>query len=675
MSLGMKLNPDQKSAVEHVHGPLLVFAGAGSGKTRVITNRISHMIQNSGVQAGSIIALSFTNKSAKEMESRLRKMMDRKSLRGIILSTFHALGLKILKEHITNLGYGANFLLLNPNDQEALVIQLLKNKKLDPKDFPPKDVLRKISLAKNTKEEYLDRLYSSSEPADIVARELYPVYQESLRDMNSLDFDDLILLPSELFRKFPEVAETYHKKYKYFMVDEFQDTNLLQYEFLTLLRGPNRNLCVVGDDDQSIYAFRGSNVQLILNFEKDFPDAKVVRLLENYRSTSVIIQAANSVIKNNKDRREKELYSRIQSLEKIEYYENMDEREEAIFVVGMIEDAYRKGTKLNQMAILFRTNFQSRPFEEELRMRNIPYKLVGGYNFFDRREVQDMISYLRIIANPKDESSLMRTINTPKRGIGQTSITRLYQESLGTGKSISEILETLIESPDYLPEIKAKVRGEIYNYHELIEKYRKKFAQAGKLAPILRELIIESGMEKEILAEETDEKIAKARIYNLSELVNMLSFFEDDPDREEKPNLFDFLARLALLMEDDEKDEENEDKRVQLLTIHQSKGLEFGNVYVVGIEEGILPNSRVVDEGNDVDEERRLFYVAMTRAKEKLFLTGAKTRRKYGESIDTNPSRFLDEIDPETIHLHRMSDGQSEGGIDFLKELEKLKAG
>lgn len=671
----MQLNPEQMEAVRHVKGPLLVFAGAGSGKTRVITNRIAHMIEREKIAASHIIALSFTNKSAREMEHRLRKMMDRKVLRGIILSTFHSLGLKILKEHIEVLGYNPNFLLMNGNDQEGLVTQLLKNKKWDPKDFPPREVIRRISLVKNTKESYLDRLYQSSNEVDIVSRELYPIYAQALKDMNSLDFDDLILLPSEIFRKHPDIAGIYHKRFQYFMVDEFQDTNELQYDFLTLLRGPHRNLCVVGDDDQSIYAFRGSNVQLILNFEKDFPDSKVVRLLENYRSTTMIIQAANSLIRNNKNRRPKELFSKVPSIEKVEYFETQDEREEAIFVVGMIEDAYRKGAKPNEIAILFRTNFQSRPFEEELRMRNLPYKVVGGYNFFDRREVRDMISYLRIIANSKDESSLMRTINTPKRGIGQTTLAKMYKESLETGMPLAEILGKIIESPDYLPDIKAKLRSEIYNYQELIEKYRKKFAQAGKLAPILRELILESGMEKEIQSEESDEKVAKARIYNMNELVNMLAFFEDDPDREGKVTIYDFLARLALLMEDDQKDEDNEDRRIQLLTIHQSKGLEFETVYVVGIEEGILPNSRVVDESEDVDEERRLFYVAMTRAKRKLFLTGAKTRKKYGESIDTNPSRFLDEIDPDTIHLHKYSDGGSEGGIDFLKELEKLKAG
>lgn len=671
----MELNPNQMEAVRKVEGPLLVFAGAGSGKTRVITNRIAHMIQNQKIQASKIVALSFTNKSAREMESRLRKMVPRTSLRGIILSTFHSLGLKILKEHIDKLGYSNHFLLLNSNDQEALLIQLMKAKKWNPKDFPPKEIIRRISLVKNTKNIYLDRLYESSNELDIVAREIYPNYIDSLKDTNSLDFDDLILLPSDLFHKFPEIAEMYHKKFHYFMVDEFQDTNELQYEFLTLLRGPHRNLCVVGDDDQSIYAFRGSNIQLILNFENDFPDSKVVRLLENYRSTSIIIKAANSLIQKNLDRRAKELFSSHYSEEKVEYFETQDEREEAIFVVSKIEEAQRKGSKLKDLAILFRTNFQARPFEEELRMRNIPYKVVGGYNFFDRKEVRDIIAYLRIIANPKDELALMRTINTPKRKIGEKSMAAMHNASIQNGSSLHDIMDKIIASPDYLPEVKSKVREEMYNYSELLDKYRKKFAQSAKLAPVLREFIQESGMEREIQIEETDEKVVKARLYNMSELVNMLSFFEDDEDREEKPSLFDFLARLALLMEDEPQDEEKEDNRVQLLTIHQSKGLEFETVFVVGIEEGVIPNSRVVDEGNSVDEERRLFYVAMTRAKRKLFLTSAKTRRKYGESMDTSPSRFLEEIDPTTINLQKLEDVSPDAGVDFLKELEKLKVG
>jgi DNA helicase II / ATP-dependent DNA helicase PcrA len=671
----MELNPNQLEAVRKVEGPLLVFAGAGSGKTRVITNRIAHMIQNEKIQASKIVALSFTNKSAREMESRLRKMVPRTSLRGIILSTFHSLGLKILKEHIDKLGYSNHFLLLNSNDQEALLIQLMKAKKWNPKDFPPKEIIRRISLVKNTKNAYLDRLYDSSNELDIVAREIYPNYIDSLKDTNSLDFDDLILLPSSLFTKFPEVAEGYHKKFNFFMVDEFQDTNELQYEFLTLLRGPHRNLCVVGDDDQSIYAFRGSNIQLILNFENDFPDSKVVRLLENYRSTSMIIKAANSLIQKNLDRRAKELFSSLYSDEKIEYFETQDEREEAIFVVSKIEEAQRKGAKLKDLAILFRTNFQARPFEEELRMRNIPYKVVGGYNFFDRKEVRDIIAYLRIIANPKDELAMMRTINTPKRKIGEKSMAVMHNASIHEGTSLHDIMDKIIASPDYLTEIKAKVREEMYNYSELLDKYRKKFAQSTKLAPILREFIQESGMEREIQLDETDEKVVKARLYNMSELVNMLSFFEDDEDREEKPSLFDFLARLALLMEDEPQDEEKEDQRVQLLTIHQSKGLEFESVFVVGIEEGVIPNSRVVEEGNSVDEERRLFYVAMTRAKRKLFLTSAKTRRKYGESMDTSPSRFLEEIDADTINLQKLEDASPDAGVDFLKELEKLKVG
>ncbi len=667
----MDLNSFQKEAVLHTEGPLLVFAGAGSGKTRVITNRIAYMIQEKKISASHIVALSFTNKSAKEMETRLRKMLPKMQLRGIVLSTFHSLGFKILKEHITNLGYNSHFLLMNSADQEDCIRSLLISEKVDPRDLPLKEIAKRISLIKNTRSRYLERFFNSDREVDVLAAKLYPLYEKNLKERNVVDFDDLILLPLRILTEFPEISGIYHKRFCYFMVDEFQDTNELQYEFLSHLLGSNRNLCVVGDDDQSIYAFRGSNVQLILNFEKDFPDAKVVRLLENYRSSDVIIKAANSVIQNNTDRRSKELYSRNFSTEKLEYYEAGNEREEASLVVGMIEDYYRKKIKPREIAILYRTNFQSRPFEEELRMRSLPYKVVGGYHFFDRKEVRDLIAYLRIIANSRDENSLIRTINTPKRGIGQGTLSRIHKESMESGDAIYRILEKICSNPDYLPEIKSKSRAEIYKYVELIELYRKKFRQDGKMATVLRELILDSGLEREILREESDEKVAKARIYYLNELVNMLSFFEEDPEREEKPNLFDFLARLAFLMQEEDKEEKEEDQKIQLLTIHQSKGLEFEIVFVVGMEEGILPNSRVLEETGSLDEERRLFYVAMTRAKTKLFLTSSKCRRKYGENIGREPSRFLSEIDPGTIVFKRHQDEIAT--MDFIQELEALK--
>lgn len=662
-------------AVNTIQGPLLVFAGAGSGKTRVITNRIAHMIQNKEISAGRIVALSFTNKSAKELSERLRKMVPREKLKGIILSTFHSLGLRILKEHITKLGYHETFLLFNGGDQESFVSELLKIKKIDPKKVPPKEILRRISYAKNTMGLSRNASLDVSEEFSLIAQELFPMYEEGLKEKNAIDFDDLILLPKRILHEFPEVAEAYHKKYQYFLVDEFQDTNQLQYEFLSLFRGKSDNLCVVGDDDQSIYAFRGSNVELILNFEREFPHAKIVRLLENYRSTQPIIEAAHSLIKNNKGRKEKQLFSRIQSDENVEYYETADEKEEAIFVASRIQSVLIKNEfQGNEIAILFRTNFQSRPFEEELRNRNIPYKVVGGYNFFDRKEVRDCICYLRYVANPKDDYSLLRIINYPKRGIGPTTVNKLQEEAFSKGISIFDVFLKIVEDVDYLTEVKTKVRQEIYHFVELVETFKKKFSLSPKLAPVLKEMITQIGFEREISIEESDEKVSKARIFNLSELVNMLAFFENE-EREEKPKIFDFLQRLALMMEDEPKEEEK-DRRVQLLTMHQSKGLEYDLVFLVGLEEGILPNSRVIEEGEAVDEERRLLYVGMTRPRRKLYLTAARSRRKFGEQIASDPSRFIKELSRDVVLYFPLEKEDREAEtLNFLEELEKLKVG
>lgn len=673
----MKLSPEQEKAVRHVDGPILIFAGAGSGKTRVISNRIAHLIENAGVPAGKIVALSFTNKSAREMEERVRKMIPRQKLKGIVLSTFHSLGLNILKKHIGLLGYKHPFLLMNQNAQEGFLTTLLIANKVELKKAKVSEILGKISRIKNSGLAYREYLDSSLVESDQVANLVYDSYQKSLKEQNSLDFDDLILLPGILLREFSEVREEYHKKYQYFMVDEFQDTNQTQYIFLRALMGENRNLCVVGDDDQSIYAFRGSDLSLILNFEKDFPEANVVRLLENYRSTSVIIQGANSLIKNNLSRRSKELFSSIPGGRKIRYLERMDEKDEAAYVVDCIREEMIKDARVgSQISILFRTNFQTRPFEEELRSRSIAYKLVGGYNFFDRKEVRDMISYIRLIANTRDDASLLRILNYPKRGIGPGSISLIHEKASQMGESLYEILFRVCESPDFIPNLQKKIQSEIYNFVNLIERTKKKFSTAPKMYYAFREFIQEVGIEKEILLEEKDEKVAKARTFNLSELVNMMSYFEENHDSPEKPTLFDFINRLNLLMEDENpSDEDKEDNRVQLLTIHQSKGLEFESVYVPGMEEGILPNSRVLTEESSVDEERRLLYVAMTRARKHLCLTGAANRRKFGEQTATQASRFLTEIDPETMDWVSNDEVRQQETEDFFAELEKLKTG
>ncbi|WP_039948500.1 ATP-dependent helicase [Leptospira fainei] len=671
----MKLNPEQEKAVQTVQGPLLIFAGAGSGKTRVISNRISHMVQDHHIPASKIVALSFTNKSAKEMAERVRKLVPRNLLKGIVLSTFHSLGLGILKKHIEKLGYKQPFLLLNQADQEGLITGMLVAQKIEPKRAQVSEILGKISRVKNSGPEYLEFLRTSINEGDLTAASLFQQYQDSLKEQNCIDFDDLILLPFRLLVNFEEVREEYHKKFQYFMVDEFQDTNRTQYEFLRALMGTSNDLCVVGDDDQSIYAFRGSDVSLILGFEKDFPAATVIRLLENYRSTDIIVSAANSLIRHNSSRREKELYSKVPGARKVKYVERIDEKDEAEWVADSIrEEIIKEARKGSQIAILFRTNFQSRPFEEAFRTRDMPYKVVGGYNFFDRKEVRDLISYIRLIANQKDDASLLRIINYPKRGIGPGSISLVHEKAGHNKESLYETLFRVCESPDFIPDLNRKVASEIYNFVNLIEKAKKKFSSSPRLFFALRELIADLGLEKEIVLEEKEEKVAKARIYNMSELVNMLAFFEENNESGEKPTLFDFINRLAMLMEDAPTDEK-EDNRVQLLTIHQSKGLEFESVYVVGLEEGILPNGRIATEENAVDEERRLMYVAMTRAKAHLCLTGAANRRKFGEQLSSEPSRFLKEIDSDTLDWLSNEETRQQETDDFLQELEKLKTG
>ena len=670
----MKLNPEQESAVRHVEGPLLIFAGAGSGKTRVITNRIVYLIQKKKIDPKHIVALSFTNKSSKEMRERVRKSLIKKEGRGLTLSTFHSLGLNILKKYIDRLGFHMPFMLQTPGDLESLLIDSLKQRKIDPKLFPPKLILSHISRLKNMGADYKRSLETSGKEIDLIVLDIFDEYVQILKNMNSVDFDDLILLPMKILRDFPEVKEHFHKKHKFYMIDEFQDTNQVQYEFIKLLLNDKNNICVVGDDDQSIYGFRGSNVNLILDFEKDFKNTKVVRLLQNYRSSMNILNAANSLIKNNTSRREKKLWSEIHHLDRPLYVERQNEKDEAIFVVDEIQNElikeHRQGSEI---AILFRTNYQSRPFEEELRLRGVPYKLIGAYNFFDRKEVKDLVAYIRVIANPKDEISLLRILNYPKRGIGQTSIGKIQQKSVDASMSVMDVLHKICEEPEFIPEIKRASAALIYEFLDLLHRYRSEFYTANKMTEVLRKFIKEIGFEKEISTEETDEKVMKARMLNLSELANMMSYFEEEWDSEGKPTLFDFIARLSLLTNDDDSNEKDaRDNRVQLMTMHLSKGLEFEVVFLVGIEEGIIPNSRVIDEGQTVDEERRLFYVGMTRARRKLFMTGASERKKYGESMPCQPSRFLDEISRDYLDVQSMRETTTPE--NFLEELERLKS-
>lgn len=604
------------------------------------------------------------------MRERVMKMLGKKKKRGLILSTFHSLGYEMLSRYIQLLGYRLPFILQSPYDLESILNDLMKRRKIDSKKINPTQLLSEISKIKNS-----SKVHESSDPEmNSILPIIFEDYKNLMLELNSIDFDDLILLPIRLLQNFDEVSHHYHKKFQYLMIDEFQDTNPVQYTFLKLLLGKNQNICVVGDDDQSIYGFRGSDINLILNFSKDFQNTKVVRLLQNYRSSQKILNAANSLIVHNQNRVQKKLWSKINGTIPVEYFETIDERDEAVFVVDQIEKEMLKNKRQrDQIAILFRTNYQSRVFEEELRMRSIPYKLIGGYNFFERKEVRDLIAYIRIVANPGDDVSLLRILNYPKRGIGENTVSKIHKKSVEEQTNLMDILKKICENSEYIEGIKSKTCSVIYEFVNQIEKFRKEIFHAPKMSEVLRKMIVEIGFERELSKEEIDAKVLKARMLNLSELVNMLTYFESEWDKEGKPSLFDFIVRLTLLMSDDESNRENDLKKVQLLTIHLSKGLEYEAVFITGLEEGILPSSKTLDDNFGIDEERRLLYVGMTRAKERLVLTGASQRKRYGESLDSSPSRFLDQISSEYIVKNYLNKGEEDSSSLFLEELEKLK--
>ena len=679
----MSLNPEQAEAVTSIHGPLLVFAGAGSGKTRVITHRIRNMVYK-GIAPSSIVAVSFTSKSAKEMRERLIAMMGRKESRGIVVSTFHAFGNRILQGNIRRLGYREPFTILDSDDQLGIFRDLYRSLKMDPDDAKKEGASFLVSLCKNSGQKVADWAASRALPfhEDLFVQ-LYEGYHRILRSINAVDFDDLILLPQQLFREHPDVLEKYHRRFRNYLVDEFQDTNPSQYKLLMQLAGHTRNLCVVGDDDQSIYGWRGADVGIIRNFEKDFPEAKTIRLELNYRSTQQILQAANAVVKNNSRRVQKVLRPTIAGGELLRLILTDNEEAEAEAVAAIIRDKISREKRTpGDFAILYRTNFQSRAFEQELRKQNIPLHVVGGYRFFDRKEVKDMISYLRLLANPADEVSLLRIINTPKRGIGEGTIQKMGQyideQSAKEGSRVSfyEVLQRMEPTPSLIQGIPPKQTAALHELLELIEQYRREFSRARKMAPVLAAFIKDLKFEAEFLRGGDNEQTAKARMLNLSEIVNMLSYFEDQWDEPKPPALFDFLARISLQASD--QDDEGPRGRVQLLTLHLSKGLEYNVVFLSGMNEGIFPAGRSLSESADQDEaleeERRLCYVGITRAKQELILTHSKTRRRFGEEEVLEPSRFLSEIPPELIiaDTDLSEDEKASQEANFLHDLKAM---
>ncbi|RME37305.1 MAG: ATP-dependent DNA helicase Rep [Deltaproteobacteria bacterium] len=645
------LNDPQRRAVEHGDGPLLLLAGAGSGKTRVITFRIAHLVLHRGVPPEQILAVTFTNKAAREMKERVADLVGASAARRMTISTFHALCANILRSEITRLGYRRNFTIFDAADQLRLVRDILSRGDYDAFGFRPEQVLWFISDCKNRLVRPGEMAPAPNDPLQQVGLAVYPDYQRGLKTCNAVDFDDLLLLSWVLFEEHPEVLEAWRRKFRHILVDEYQDTNLAQYRLLRQL-AQHGNLCVVGDDDQSIYGWRGANLGNILEFERDFPGTTTIRLEQNYRSTATILEAANAVICRNSKRKEKALWTSGGSGEPLELLVAPDDEEEARMVAGRIQAERQRGRHWKDMAVLYRTNSQSRPFEEQLRFLNIPYRLVGGQQFFDRKEVKDALAYLKLLCNPQDEVSLLRIINYPRRGIGTGSIEKLIdfcnRRDIGLWEGLRRAADAGLSD---------QVRAEIGLFVRLIDTWRYRFEQADDLRQQVEDLFAELGLEAEILRTANSREQGEKRCEFLQDVLNAVASYQA---REAKPTLAGFVEKVSLL-DDDRDEEEDGADAVTLMSLHASKGLEFPVVFLVGMEEGYLPHRKshdgtAVEAGYDpqLEEERRLCYVGITRAREHLVLSRALRRRKRGRLEDREPSRFLAEI-PEHLFEHAAS--------------------
>lgn len=629
-----RLNKNQMEAALTTEGPLLILAGAGSGKTRVLTHRIAHLILDSNVSPWNILAITFTNKAAKEMKERIISVCGEETGSQVWVSTFHSACVRILHREIEAIGYGREFTIYDDDDQTKLLNDIIEKKNLSTKEYTAKEAKYVISTAKN-------KMYSPKKLADIamssreeVFAEIYDEYEKRMHSSNALDFDDLILKTTLLFDKFPEILEKYAYRFRYIHVDEYQDTNMTQYTLVKQLSSHWNNLCVVGDDDQSIYGWRGADIRNILEFEKDFANAKVIKLEQNYRSTNNILKSANAVIAHNEQRKEKSLWSEEGDGEKIRVEELPDGRAEAAFVVSEILQGYKNGASYNDFAVLYRTNSQSRLIEEMLLGSGIPYSVYGGQPFYGRKEVKDAIAYLRMIVNPTDEVALRRVINVPKRGIGDSAINEISQIALSSGDSMLGIVLDWASHP-----LSGRIKNKIALFASLIDDL---MTQSMLMEPkeFIEYMLDASGLRGMYKSDNSDE--AKERLANLDELVNAASgYFDDNPDA----TLADYLVNIALVSEPEESDVFSLNRgSVSLMTLHSAKGLEFDTVFLIGMEEGLFPLSRAIDNKEELEEERRLCYVGITRAKRRLYITHAYTRVQYGEFRCNPASRFLGEI-------------------------------
>ena len=647
MSIYETLNDMQQQAVYHTDGPLLILAGAGSGKTRVLTHRIAYLIEEKGINPWNILAITFTNKAADEMRERACNLVGVGS-ENLWISTFHATCSRILRRHIDLIGYDRNFTIYDANDQKSLMKEVMKSMKIDNKQFPEKAVLSEISAAKDECKSPSDY---KNEFADDFRRkkigEIYEQYQKRLRENNALDFDDLLVKTVELFQTNPDILEYYQDRFRYIMVDEYQDTNTVQFIFVSLLARKYRNLCVVGDDDQSIYKFRGANIYNILNFEKIFPDARVIRLEQNYRSTKNILDAANGVIVNNKGRKEKKLWTENVQGELVHFKQYDTEYEEAEGVVSRINFLAMRGVAYEDMAILYRTNAQSRIFEEKLKQRGIPYAIVRGISFYDRKEIKDLMSYLKVVDSGMDDLAVKRIINVPKRGIGQTTVDRIQAYAIQNQISF---LEAVFQA-DCIPDL-GRATSKIKKFGEMIRNFRD-YSMENDISELLSYIIDVTGYKNDLEAEGTDE--SRSRLEDIDELFNDIIYFEDT---QEDPNLTDFLAEKDMYTLNAGIDNlEQDSNKVLLMTLHNAKGLEFSNVFLGGMEEGVFPGYGAMISGDEteIEEERRLCYVGITRAKERLFLSAARRRMMRGQSQYNRVSRFVDEIPDEYIDMAKDS--------------------
>ncbi len=618
------LNKEQKEAVLSTEGPLLILAGAGSGKTRVLTTKIAYLIEECGISPYNILAITFTNKAAQEMKDRLYKLIGSKA-KGAQVSTFHSFGVRLITENYSKLGYQKNFVIMDSDDSLSIVKKILKNKGYDTKTFNPNAIRNKISSCKNEMMSYKDYEKFAIGDNEKVVYEVFKEYETTLKDNNSVDFDDLLLLPIKLFRENKDVLAAYQDKFQYVLIDEYQDTNEVQYILSKMICAKYKNICCVGDEDQSIYSFRGANYRNILNFEKDYPDAKVIKLEQNYRSTTTILDAANDVIKHNKDRKDKVLWSDKGKGDKITYYRSYNGIDEGQYVAREIKNLISEGVHYEDVAVLYRTNAQSHTIEEELLKESIPYRIVGGVGFYSRKEIKDVLAYLRLIYNSYDNISLLRVINVPKRGIGNKTISNLIEKSNVEGKSIYDVIDS----------------GKELVFKELIESLKKQ-SETLTITELVDRILDVTGIKKEY--EEEKSLDADIRLENLEELKTVTRTFEE---REGIVSLEDFLLEVSLVTDVNEYDKDS--NKISLMTVHSVKGLEFDYVFIVGLEEGLFPHINSILNGNELEEERRLCYVAITRARKKLYIVNARSRMLFGQETANVPSRFIDEINPELL--------------------------